>query len=135
MSLLEAREIRLFVASPFDDLRDERRYLTSHVFPRLRSDAEAIGYSWSDVELRWGIPLDSSPGAVWSACRDALASCRHVLGLIGAKAGRPIEGFREELVGDLPGLSGRTRVSFTELELRYALEQRRKRGGEMWLYL
>jgi hypothetical protein len=57
------RVIRVFVSSTFRDMHAEREELVKRVFPELRKLCEARGVTWSEVDLRWGIP-DERQGEV-----------------------------------------------------------------------
>ena len=55
------REIRVFISSTFRDMQEEREELVKQVFPQLRRLCENRFVTWSEVDLRWGIPEEPRP--------------------------------------------------------------------------
>ncbi len=49
------RQIRVFISSTFEDMKDERDYLMKIVFPRLRKKSEERGVTLIELDLRWGV--------------------------------------------------------------------------------
>ena len=49
----ESREMRVFISSTFSDMREERRYLNTHIFPELRIICEKRGVVFTEVDLQW----------------------------------------------------------------------------------
>ena len=54
-SLVERREIRVFISSTFRDMQEEREELVKQIFPQLRC-LEESGVSGGEVDLSWSVP-------------------------------------------------------------------------------
>jgi hypothetical protein len=55
-----ARTFRIFVSSPFRDLKAEREALQRFVFPRLRELCLAKGARFQAIDLRWGVSKEAA---------------------------------------------------------------------------
>ena len=62
------RQLRVFVASSFQDMAMERSLLAESAFPRLRVACAARGVAFTDVDLRWGIEAGAAGADVVAAC-------------------------------------------------------------------
>jgi hypothetical protein len=51
---------RIFVSSPFSDLKEERNVLQDEVFPKLRELCMAHGCRFQAIDLRWGISEEAA---------------------------------------------------------------------------
>ena len=52
--------VRLFVSSTFTDMFEEREVLVKDTIPRLRSWCEGRRIKLVEVDLRWGVPKEST---------------------------------------------------------------------------
>jgi hypothetical protein len=99
---VEDRQIRVFISSTFRDMQKERDILVRKIFPQLRKLCEERAVTWTEVDLRWGIPDErKAEGKVLPLC---LAEIEHTLsyfiGVLGERYGwvpDPNE-FSEELI-------------------------------------
>jgi len=84
-----SREIRVFISSTFSDMREERKYLNTHVFPELRTICEKRGIVFTEVDLQWGISEeDSKQGAAVEICMEEINRCHpYFIGMLGERYG------------------------------------------------
>ena len=54
-NLTDSRQIRIFISSTFKDMQEERDYLMTKTFPRLRLLAQERNVCLVEVDLRWDI--------------------------------------------------------------------------------
>lgn len=88
-SLIENRQIRVFVSSTFQDMKAERDYLMRTVFPRLRKKAAKRDVSFVELDLRWGITEEeASKGKVVQVCLNEIDNSHpFFIGLLGDRYG------------------------------------------------
>ena len=88
-SLIDNRQIRVFISSTFQDMQDERDYLMLHTFPRLRALAAQRDVTLTELDLRWGITKqESETGKVVGICLDEIEnSVPFFIGIIGNRYG------------------------------------------------
>lgn len=88
-SLIENRQIRVFVSSTFQDMKAERDYLMRTVFPRLRKKAAERDVSFIELDLRWGITEEeASKGKVVQVCLNEIDNSHpFFIGLLGDRYG------------------------------------------------
>lgn len=81
----DTREIRLFISSTFSDMREERSYLMTKVFPKLRALAVERDVILSQIDLRWGVTDEEAKGGkVLEICLTELDNCiPFFIGIIG----------------------------------------------------
>jgi len=120
--------IRLFVSSTFRDLERERETLRREVFPIVRQACEERGFSFFEVDLRWGVTREEADaGQVLSICLEEIDRCRpFVLGLVGTRYGwiDPQALPTLQTNDRFSTLTPYADCSVTELELRYAILNR-----------
>ena len=89
MDFLAKRQIRVFISSTFEDMKDEREYLIKKIFPEMRQVAYKRNVSFIEVDLRWGITEeDSKNGKVVDICFDEIDnSIPFFIGIIGNRYG------------------------------------------------
>lgn len=128
-------EIRLFISSTFQDLQQERDYLSKNTFPELRRICLERGISLVDVDLRWGITQEEAEnGHVIRICFEEIDKCRpYFIGIIGDRYGWiPSE---TEVQKDTILLDKYSKyikdyldegMSITEMEFMYALQKAQK---------
>lgn len=94
MKQIETRQIRMFISSTFEDMKNERDYLIKKVFPELRQKAFERDVTLIDVDLRWGITEEQSKkGQVIDICFNEIDnSIPFFIGIVGNRYGwRPEE--------------------------------------------
>ena len=70
---IENRQIRIFISSTFQDMHNERDYLITKVFPRLRVEAAKRDVTVVPLDLRWGITEEESKnGKVLEICLEEI---------------------------------------------------------------
>ncbi|KPI83630.1 hypothetical protein ABL78_7333 [Leptomonas seymouri] len=139
--LTSYRVCRFFISSTFLDMNNERNAITLDIFPRLRRWAAEAGLKVTllEVDLRWGIPaVATTRNLSTSVCLNAVSRCSpFFLGMIGSRYGScppaPLQLVADEdvEVEDYEWLSELTdpHVSVTELEMRHAMFNTRRRLG------
>ena len=55
------RHIRVFISSTFRDMRAERDLLVKDVFPELRRKCVKRFVTFTEMDLRWGVQLNTCP--------------------------------------------------------------------------
>ncbi len=88
-SLIDNRQIRVFISSTFQDMQDERDYLMKRTFPKLRKLAAERDVTLTELDLRWGITEEESKsGKVVEIClREIENSIPFFIGIIGNRYG------------------------------------------------
>jgi nephrocystin-3 len=123
---IEDRQIRVFISSTFRDMQKERDVLVRKIFPQLRKLCEERAVTWTEVDLRWGIPDEQkAEGKVLPLCLAEIEHTRpYFIGLLGERYGwvpDPSE-FSEELIEQQPWLKEHLDgVSVTELEILHGV--------------
>jgi hypothetical protein len=87
--LIENRQIRIFISSTFQDMKDERDYLVKTVFPSLRTYCADRGVTLQELDLRWGITREQSErGEVVDIClKEIKNTMPFFIGLLGERYG------------------------------------------------
>ncbi|KPA86858.1 hypothetical protein ABB37_00906 [Leptomonas pyrrhocoris] len=139
--LTSYRICRFFISSTFVDMNNERNAITLDVFPRLRRWAAEVGLKVTllEVDLRWGIPaVATTRNLSTSVCLNEVSRCSpFFIGMIGARYGScpptPLQLVVDEDVeaSDYGWMTELTHphVSVTELEMRHAMYNTRRRLG------
>lgn len=71
------RAVRIFVSTTFRDMQAERDELVLLVVPQLRRLSEQRGVTWSEVDLRCGIPEEQAEHEeVLPICLEEIKRCR-----------------------------------------------------------
>lgn len=122
---LRERAIRIFISSTFQDLSDERDWLTKRVFPQLRAICDERGVTWQEVDLRWGVTDEQrADGQVLPICFEEITRCRpFFIGILGRRYGWIPETIPESLLAQHEWLAERPDRSVTELEFRHGALQ------------
>lgn len=89
MNQIDIRQIRVFISSTFEDMKDERNYLIKKVFPELKQKAAERDVSLIDVDLRWGITEEQArKGQVIDICfKEIDNSIPFFIGIVGNRYG------------------------------------------------
>lgn len=89
MNPIDIRQIRVFISSTFEDMKDERDYLIKKVFPELKQKAAEREVSLIDVDLRWGITEEQAKkGQVIDICfKEIDNSIPFFIGIVGNRYG------------------------------------------------
>ena len=129
-SLIDNREIRVFISSTFCDMQGERSELIRKTFPRLRELAARRNVTLTEVDLRWGITKEESEsGKVIEIClREVENSIPFFLGIIGNHYGwvpaeKDLSDIVKERFPDVLGYVER-RLSATEIEMQFGVLDR-----------
>ncbi|XP_064648188.1 TPR repeat-containing protein DDB_G0287407-like [Lineus longissimus] len=87
------RTVRIFVSSTFVDFQFEREFLVKKIFPHLRAWCEERKIRLIDVDLRWGVPKDSTAKETLVTCLAEIDRCcaenkhPYFLGMISERFG------------------------------------------------
>lgn len=76
------KEIRLFISSTFTDYFSERELLVKQIIPRLRLWCEQRNLTLVDIDLRWGVKVESTTETILRACLSELDRAKDVNGNI-----------------------------------------------------
>ena len=115
-------------------MKAERDELTLRVFPALRKVCEERGISWSEVDLRWGIP-EEKKGEILSICLKFIDDCRpYFIGMLGERYGWIGETAPEEVIKDYPWISDHSEISITELEILHGVLNNPAMMGHAYFY-
>ena len=140
--LTSYRVCRFFISSTFLDMNNERNAITLDIFPRLRRWAAESGLKVTllEVDLRWGIPaVATTRNLSTSVCLNEVSRCSpFFLGMLGARYGScpptPLQLVVDEDVeaADYDWMTqlADPHVSVTELEMRHAMYNTRRRLGK-----
>ena len=100
------QHIRLFVSSTFLDMQAERNALARTCFPVARRLFANAGVSFTEIDLRWGLPENSPETVIAKLCLEEVVRCRgYFIGILGGRYG-------------CVHASVDTVLSMTELEIR-----------------
>ena len=132
------RSIRVFVSSTFRDMQEDRDYLVKFVFPQLRKLCEALGVTWGEVDLRWGITdEEAAEGRVLPLCLEEIHRCRpYFIGLLGERYGwvpKP-EDIPADLLERQEWLKDHMACSVTELEIIHGVLREEQMHGRAFFY-
>jgi tetratricopeptide (TPR) repeat protein len=117
------RALRVFVSSTFSDMQAERDELAKRIFPSLRRLCQERGVTWTDVDLRWGIPSEeAADGGVLPLCFAEIDRCRpYFICLLGERYGFVPPSVPDRLVAREPWLADVDARSITELEIAHGV--------------
>ena len=117
------RHIRVFISSTFRDMQEERDHLVKFIFPQLRKMCEERGVTWTEVDLRWGIPDEQkAEGKVLPICLEEIRRCRpYFIGLLGERYGWVPDEIPRELIEREAWLAEHLHQSVTELEILHGV--------------
>ena len=127
-TLIENREVRIFLSSTFSDMDAERTALVK-LFNKLKLEANQRNVSLSLLDLRWGVTAEESrSGKVLSVCLNEIENSHpFFIGLLGSRYGYVPK--TSELVKN-PDLKERypwlthdidAGLSITEMEMQYGV--------------
>jgi len=125
-SLIQNRQIRIFISSTFQDLQEERDYLIKNIFPVLKEEAAKRDVSIIPLDLRWGITeQESKTGKVIEICLHEIENTYpFFIGIIGRRYGWcPKEDDVKNLTSQYPWLQEDVAngLSVTEIEMQYGV--------------
>lgn len=129
-SLIEQRQVRVFISSTFQDMAGERDYLMKRTFPLLRRLAAERDVTLTELDLRWGItPEEAESGKVVEIClREIENSVPFFIGIIGNRYGWvPSRGdIGESLRERFPRVEDYVArgLSVTEMEMQFGVLER-----------
>lgn len=130
MNQIDIRQIRVFISSTFEDMKDERDYLIKKVFPELRQMAAEREVTFIDVDLRWGITEEQAKkGKVIDICFNEIdKSIPFFIGIVGNRYGWCPED-KDVAIDDCLHYEDIKRymechLSATEMEIQYAVLER-----------
>lgn len=91
-TVIQTREIRVFLSATFRDTDAERTYLVKQVFPKVRAACLARQVGFSEIDLRWGVSEEESKnGATVEICLKEIDRCRDFppffVGFLGERYG------------------------------------------------
>lgn len=141
-SLLQKREVRIFVSSTFLDMKKERDYLIKHVFPCLREFGKQHGVIVTMLDLRWGITsTEAKNGRVLETCLDEINNSRpYFIGIIGNRYGwRPRENqilWNKSLEAKYPWVKEDivNKLSCTEMEIQFGVLRNSEKMNALFFY-
>ena len=86
---LANRQLRIFVSSTFNDMRQERNVLLEKVFPMVAAYCHRRKIEFVGVDLRWGVSEEQSKrGETVAICMAEIDHCRPLfMGMIGQRYG------------------------------------------------
>ncbi|MCX6335242.1 MAG: DUF4062 domain-containing protein [Bacteroidia bacterium] len=133
------RSIRVFISSTFIDNQYERDILVRKIFPRLRKICEERNVSWSEVDLRWGIPsYKINEGKLIPIIIEEIRRCKpYFIGILGNRYGyvpSPDE-YTSEIIRSYPWLSDYPGRSITEMEIIYGVFENKGKDIPAFFYL
>src|SRR5262249_1260224 len=129
--------IRLYISSTFSDMRAEREYLHTVVFPALQARCEGLGVRVEAVDPLKDLRSEdeAEDPKILRGCLDGLDTCRpFFLGLLGERYGRPIERIPEDAAAAYPWLRACTGQSRLALETMHAVLRNRAAAAHAHFY-
>ncbi|NYE61645.1 tetratricopeptide (TPR) repeat protein [Duganella sp. 1224] len=134
-TVIDSREIRIFLSSTFRDMEAERSYLLQQVFPRFRQDCASRNVGFTEIDLRWGITEQAAQnGQTVEICLSEIDRCRDYppffIGFLGARYGWVPDstdldaywtGHHDPLYAEAIRAALGQGISVTELEMRFGV--------------
>lgn len=127
---IQNRELRVFVSSTFDDMKEERQYLIDTVFPSIKQLCQKRGVDFIPIDLRWGITKKQAErGQVVEVCLKSVKECNVFIGLLGYRYGSKPElsdlKKNPKMKREFPFLEDdiKNQLSMTEIEMQYGVLQ------------
>lgn len=127
-SNIQNRELRVFVSSTFDDMKEERQYLIDTVFPSIKQLCQKRGVDFIPIDLRWGITKkQAESGQVVEVCLKSVKECNVFIGLLGERYGsKPnLRDLKKnpKMKSEFPFLEDdiKNQLSMTEIEMQYGV--------------
>ena len=132
---IDKRTIKVFISSTFQDMREERDYLMTHIFPSLQEIAAKRNVNFVPIDLRWGITAEESKtGKVLELCLQEIDnSIPFFIGIIGERYGwcpSDDEFKKSKLLQEkYPWIEQdfKQHLSVTEIEMQYGVLRRKER--------
>ena len=126
------RLVRVFVSSTFRDMRGERDYLVSHIFPEIKRRCCERAVEFVEVDLRWGVTEEQAErGEVLPICLAEIENCRpYFIGLLGERYGWVPDEIDKELSDIHPWLNEHKERSVTELEILHGVLNEPEMAGQ-----
>ena len=116
-------------------MQAERDELVLRVFPAIRKVCEERGISWSEVDLRWGIPEEKT-GEALAICLEFIERCRpYFIGMLGERYGWVDENIPGDLIQRYDWLKDKQDRSITELEILHGVLNNSAMTSEAFFYL
>ena len=137
-SLMENRQIRIFVSSTFKDMNEVRSHLAINVFPYIRKQFIKKGINFSWIDLRWGITNEEAQaGLVIPKCLQAMNDCNVFIVIIGDYYGTTLckddieslnvsEETKVQIIDYLDLLNNDGGISITEMEIFHGVINNRR---------
>lgn len=129
-SLIQNRQIRIFISSTFKDMQNERDHLMKFTFPKLRALASQRDVILTELDLRWGITQEEAEnGRIIDIClREIDSSVPFFIGIIGNRYGW-IPTWQDVDEGTLERFCIvneyiKREISVTEMEMQYGVLER-----------
>ncbi|KAH3742581.1 Tetratricopeptide repeat protein [Pelomyxa schiedti] len=143
------REIRIFISSPFRDMKEEREKIVKYVIPKIRKLCMSLDVAVSYVDLRWGVTgAQSEQATMLLMCLREVEKSNVFLGLYGERYGWAISNEGDTSNNDLlsrsfdlaarefPWINEFRDRSVTELEMRMLLGHKYDGSTKPgWFYL
>lgn len=142
--VIALREISIFVSSTFEDLKEERDYLSRIIFPAIKTYAQRRDVSFQYIDLRWGITqAESRAHGVLKACMNEIdRSHPFFIGIVGDRYGwQPTwEDFGNDVndvLGRAPWMEYAVQkgTSITEIEFLYGALAKGFNTQNAWFYV
>jgi len=140
-TLIDNRQIRVFISSTFQDMQDERDYLMRRTFPKLRKLAAERDVTLTELDLRWGITEEEAQsGKVVEIClREIENSIPFFIGIIGNRYGwvprrKDIGANVTDRFRDVEGYLDRG-LSVTEMEMQFGVLDRKEDDLHAYFYI
>ncbi|EGC30921.1 hypothetical protein DICPUDRAFT_58027 [Dictyostelium purpureum] len=128
------REIRIFISSPFKDMKFDRDQIVKVVIPKIRKLCIERDIMISYVDLRWGVTSNQSEQSnSLSMCLKELEKCNVLIGLFGERYGwsaqeksdpktqQLLVSTLDHAINDFPWVNKFRDASMTEIEFRMLL--------------
>ncbi|MDO9304437.1 MAG: tetratricopeptide repeat protein, partial [Sulfuricurvum sp.] len=75
--MTNTKTFRLFVSSTFGDFRREREILQTKIFPKIKSYASSLGYTFQPIDLRWGVSAEAQlDQKTLQLCLEEVSACK-----------------------------------------------------------
>jgi len=125
-TLIQNRQIRVFISSTFQDMQGERDYLMRKVFPVLKERAAERDVTLIPLDLRWGITeRESKTGKVVEICLKEIENTYpFFIGLVGDRYGWCPQKEEVSNLGEQYAWLQRdieSGLSVTEIEMQYGV--------------
>ncbi len=137
MNIVPTRELRVFISSTFEDMKNERELLMTKIFPLLIQKANSRRVTLIPIDFRWGILTgdeltEINEVQIVDVCLQEIEKAQCFIGIIGDRYGwcPPTKVLNQSYVLSHQHVDFiNSGMSLTEIEMRYGIINCKEQGN------